>query len=82
MRNFISYKKSIEILNNIELNKRATQKVFITNAIGKVISKDINEIENNLLTPYSRGNCVFCNLSCKIFFRGIVLSLKTYRIPP
>lgn len=53
MRNFISYKKSIEILNNIELNKRATQKVFITNAIGKVVSKDIIAFENSPSFPTS-----------------------------
>ena len=53
MRNFISYKKSIEILNNIELNKRATQKVFITNAIGKVVAKDIIAFENSPSFPTS-----------------------------
>lgn len=53
MRNFISYKKSIEILNNIELNKRATQKVFITNAISKVVAKDIVALENSPSFPTS-----------------------------
>lgn len=53
MRNFISYKKSIEILSNIELNKRATQKVFITNAIGKVVAKDIIAFENSPSFPTS-----------------------------
>ena len=41
MRNFVSYEKSIELLTSIVLNKQTTQKLFITNALGKVISKDI-----------------------------------------
>lgn len=41
MRKFISYEKSINILNNINISKITTEKLFITNAIGKVISKDI-----------------------------------------
>lgn len=53
MRNFISYKKSIEILNNIELNKRVTQKKFITNAIGEVVAKDIIALENSPSFPTS-----------------------------
>jgi len=53
MRNFISYKESIEILNNIELNKRVTQKKFITNAIGEVVAKDIIALENSPSFPTS-----------------------------
>ena len=41
MRNFISYEKSIEILNNISINKQSTEKLFITNTIGRVIARDI-----------------------------------------
>ena len=41
MRNFVSYEKSIELLTSVVLSKQTTQKLFITNALGKVISKDI-----------------------------------------
>ena len=47
MRNFISYHESINILNNINLSKIATEKLFITNAIGKVIANDVIANHNN-----------------------------------
>lgn len=53
MRNFISYEKSIELLNNIVLNKQTTHKLFITDAIGKVISKDIIADHNSPEFPTS-----------------------------
>lgn len=53
MRNFISYEKSLEILNNIVLNKQSTQKLFITNAIGRVIAKDIITDHNSPEYPTS-----------------------------
>lgn len=52
MRNFISYEKSLEILENIKIN-RTTQKLFITNAIGKVVAKDIIANHNNPEFPTS-----------------------------
>jgi len=53
MRNFISYEKSLEILNNIVLNRQSTQKLFITNAIGRVIAKDIITDHNSPEYPTS-----------------------------
>ena len=53
MRNFVSYEKSIELLTSIVLNKQTTQKLFITNALGKVISKDIIADHNSPEFPTS-----------------------------
>jgi molybdopterin molybdotransferase len=53
MRNFISYEKSINILNNINISKITTEKLFITNAIGKVIAKDIVANHNSPEFPTS-----------------------------
>lgn len=53
MRNFISYKKSLELLNNIEINKQTTEKLFITNAIGRVIAKDVIADHNSPDFPTS-----------------------------
>jgi len=53
MRNFISYKKSIEILNNIQLTKQTTQKLFITQALGKILAKDVIANHNSPEFPTS-----------------------------
>lgn len=53
MRNFISYEKSLEILNNININNPVTEKLFITNAINRVISKDIIADHNSPEFPTS-----------------------------
>lgn len=53
MRNFISYEKSLEILNNIVLSKSCSQKLFITNAIGRVVAKDIIADHNSPEFPTS-----------------------------
>ncbi|WP_026804376.1 molybdopterin molybdotransferase MoeA [Aliarcobacter lanthieri] len=53
MRDFISYKKSLEILNNIELPKAITKRVFISDAIGKVLAKDIIADHNSPEFPTS-----------------------------
>ena len=53
MRTFISYKESIEILNNLNFPKLSTQKLFITNAIGKVIANDVIANHNNPEFPTS-----------------------------
>ena len=42
MRNFISYDESINILNNLNISKITTEKLFITNAVGKVIANHNN----------------------------------------
>jgi len=41
MRNFISYEESLHKLNNITFNTLATQKLFLTNAIGYILATDI-----------------------------------------
>jgi molybdopterin molybdotransferase len=53
MRNFISYDESINILSNINIPKITTEKLFITNAIGKVIAKDIIANHNSPEFPTS-----------------------------
>ena len=53
MRNFVSYEKSIELLTSIVLNKQTTQKLFITNALGKVTSEDIIADHNSPEFPTS-----------------------------
>ena len=53
MRNFISYNESINILNNINLSKISTEKLFITNAIGRVIAKDVIANHNSPEFPTS-----------------------------
>lgn len=47
MRNFISYNESINILNNLNISKIATEKLFITNAVGRVIANDVIANHNN-----------------------------------
>ena len=47
MRNFISYDESINILNNLNISKITTEKLFITNAVGKVIANDVIANHNN-----------------------------------
>ena len=53
MRNFISYDESINILNNINSSKTSTEKLFITNAIGRVIAKNIIANHNSPEFPTS-----------------------------
>lgn len=53
MRNFISYDESINILNNINSSKISTEKLFITNAIGRVVAKDIIANHNSPEFPTS-----------------------------
>lgn len=53
MRNFISYEKSIEILANLNLNNISTKKLFIIDAIGKVIAKDVIANHNSPEFPTS-----------------------------
>ena len=38
--------------------------------------KNFNEVENNPLAPFSRGNSVFCNLRCKNFLQRSYLKFK------
>ncbi len=53
MRDFISYNKSLEIINSIVFDKIPTQKLFISNAIGRVLAKDIVADHNSPEFPTS-----------------------------
>jgi len=53
MRNFISYDESINILHNINLSKVTTEKLFITNALGRVIANDVIANHNSPEFPTS-----------------------------
>ena len=53
MRNFISYDESINILNNINTSKITTEKLFITNALQRVIAKDVIADHNSPEFPTS-----------------------------
>jgi molybdopterin molybdotransferase len=41
MKNFISYNKSIEIINQINIDNRSTQKLYISDSLGYVLAEDI-----------------------------------------
>jgi len=47
MKKFINYNKSIEILQNIILAPKATQQLFISQTLGKVLAQDIIAQENS-----------------------------------
>lgn len=53
MRNFISYEKSLNIINDILPPKTSTEKIFIINAIGKIVAKDIIANHNSPEFPTS-----------------------------
>ena len=53
MRNFISYDESINILQNINFSKVTTEKLFITNALGRVVAKDVIANHNSPEFPTS-----------------------------
>lgn len=53
MRNFISYEESQTILNNLNFQTKATEKLFLTNAIGRVLAQDIIADHNSPAHPTS-----------------------------
>ncbi|RXJ86468.1 molybdopterin molybdotransferase MoeA [Arcobacter sp. CECT 8985] len=53
MRNFISYKKSLEILENINTQTPPVQKLFLTDAVGYVLAQDIAADHNSPAYPTS-----------------------------
>ena len=53
MRKFISYSESLDILNNIDFGTRSTQKLFLTNAIDKILANDIISDHNSPVHPTS-----------------------------
>ena len=46
-KKFISYQKSLDILNNQNINTTFTKKIFISNTLNKVIAQDIIATENS-----------------------------------
>lgn len=53
MREFISFDKSIEILKNIDIAKPTIEKLFLSNAMNKVIAKDVIADHNSPEFPTS-----------------------------
>lgn len=53
MRNFISYEKSLEIINSIKIDNPVSKRVFITDSIGRVLAKDIIADHNSPQFPTS-----------------------------
>ncbi len=53
MREFINYEQSLEKLNSIKLSKTTIKKEFISNALGKVLAKDIVADHNSPEFPTS-----------------------------
>ncbi|WP_428022975.1 molybdopterin molybdotransferase MoeA [Arcobacter sp.] len=47
MLNFINYEESLNILNNFILKEKIKEKLFLTNAIGRVLATDIIASENS-----------------------------------
>jgi len=47
MKKFISYEESLNILNNIVYENKSTQKLFISDSLGRVLAKDIVACENS-----------------------------------
>lgn len=47
MRNFIDYEDSLNILNNFILKEKIKEKIFLTNAIGRVLANDVIASENS-----------------------------------
>lgn len=52
MREFITYKKSLEILENIKIT-HSTKRLFISDAIGYILAKDIIADHNSPEFPTS-----------------------------
>jgi len=47
MKKFITYNESLEILNSITLTNLGTEKLFITNALNRILAQDIIAQENS-----------------------------------
>ncbi|ADG93473.1 molybdenum cofactor synthesis domain protein [Arcobacter nitrofigilis DSM 7299] len=47
MKNIINYEESLNILNNIFLEEKIKEKLFLTNALGRILSDDIIANENS-----------------------------------
>ena len=47
MKNFINYEDSLNILNNFILKEKIKEKVFLTDAIGRILANDVIASENS-----------------------------------
>ena len=45
-KKFISYEKSVEILESVQISKRATKKLFLMESLGKILATDIVAMGN------------------------------------
>ncbi|OCL99429.1 Molybdopterin molybdenumtransferase [Aliarcobacter thereius] len=52
MRDFITYEESLKIINNIKVSN-STEKLFLTNALGRILAKDIIADHNSPTFPTS-----------------------------
>lgn len=52
-KEFISYEKSLEILENIVLTQRGIEKLYLMDSLGKVLAQDIVALTNNPEFPTS-----------------------------
>ena len=67
-KKFISYKKSQQILNNLDIKPKYTKKLFISDALGYILASDIIASQNNpaFLTSAMDGYAIkFDDLSLK-----------------
>ena len=47
MKKFINYNQSLEILNSLNISQTSTQKLFVSDSLGRVIAQDIIAQENS-----------------------------------
>ena len=53
MRKFITYEESIKIMNDLDLNNNTNEKLFISNALNRVLAHDITADHNSPELPTS-----------------------------
>ncbi|MDC0933830.1 molybdopterin molybdotransferase MoeA [Arcobacteraceae bacterium] len=47
MKKFITYNESLEILNELDISNLSTQKLFVTDALNRILAEDIKASENS-----------------------------------
>jgi len=47
MKKFITYNQSLEILDSINISNLSTQKLFVTDALNRILAEDITALENS-----------------------------------
>lgn len=53
MRNFINYDESLNKLDNLDFKAKTKEKLFLTNAIGRVLAFDVVASDNSPEFPTS-----------------------------